>query len=92
MGRLVHIGLGSQSLVAHVLQFPHPPFLLNSCVIGTAVINTQKRGGKGGRKGRGNAGRIARGKGRERARGGGEDAKEEREREEEKEEEEGSRE
>jgi hypothetical protein len=25
MGRLVHIGLGSSSLVAHVLHFPLPP-------------------------------------------------------------------
>jgi hypothetical protein len=38
MGRLVHTGLGSSSLVAHVLHHPLPH--ANSFVIGTAVINT----------------------------------------------------
>jgi hypothetical protein len=36
MGRLVHTGLGSSSLVAHVLHYPPPH--ANSCVIGPAVI------------------------------------------------------
>ena len=40
MGRLVHTGLGSSSLVAYVLHYPPPP-PANSFVIGTAVINTQ---------------------------------------------------
>ena len=39
MGRLVHTGLGSSSLVAHVLQYPPPPHA-NSFVLGPAVINT----------------------------------------------------
>jgi hypothetical protein len=39
MGRLVHTGLGSSSLVAHVLQYP-PPTTANSFVLGPAVINT----------------------------------------------------
>ena len=39
MGRLVHTGLGSSSLVSHVLHYPPPPHA-NSFVIGTAVINT----------------------------------------------------
>jgi hypothetical protein len=39
VGRLVHTGLGSSSLIAHVLQYPPPP-PANSFVIGTAVINT----------------------------------------------------
>ena len=39
MGRLVHTGLGSSSLVAHVLHYPPPPHA-NSIVIGTAVMNT----------------------------------------------------
>jgi len=37
MGRLVHTGLGSSSLVAHVLHYPPPH--ANSFVIGPAVIN-----------------------------------------------------
>jgi len=39
MGSLVHTGLGSSSLVAHVLHYP-PPTHANSVVMGTAVINT----------------------------------------------------
>jgi hypothetical protein len=39
MGRLVHTGLGSSSLVAHVLQNPPPPHA-NSFVLGPTVINT----------------------------------------------------
>ena len=39
MGRLVHTGLGSLSLVAHVLHYPPSPHA-NSFVIGTAAINT----------------------------------------------------
>jgi len=39
MGRLVHTGLGSSSLVAHVLQYPAPTHA-NSFVLGPAVINT----------------------------------------------------
>ncbi len=35
----VHTGLGSSSLVAHVLQYPPPPHA-NSFVLGPAVINT----------------------------------------------------
>ncbi len=38
-GQTVHRGLGSWSLVAHVLHSP-PPRLANSFVLGTAVINT----------------------------------------------------
>jgi hypothetical protein len=41
MGRLVHTGLGSSSLVAHVLPYPPPPHV-NSFVLGPAVINTRK--------------------------------------------------
>ena len=37
LGRLVHAGLGSSSLVAHVLHYPLPPHA-NSFVIGPAVI------------------------------------------------------
>ena len=37
MGRLVHTGLGSSSLVAHVLHYPPPPHA-NSFVLGPAVI------------------------------------------------------
>ena len=37
MGRLVHTGLGSSSLVAHVLHYPSPH--TNNFIIGTAVIN-----------------------------------------------------
>jgi hypothetical protein len=40
MGRLVHTGLGSSSLVAHVLPYPPPPPHVNSFVLGPAVINT----------------------------------------------------
>jgi hypothetical protein len=41
MGRLVHTGLGSSSLVAHVLHYPPPHTTnANSFIIGTAVINT----------------------------------------------------
>jgi hypothetical protein len=39
MGRLVHTGLGSSSLVAHVLPYPLPPHV-NIFVLGPAVINT----------------------------------------------------
>jgi hypothetical protein len=39
MGRLVHTGLGSSSLVAHVPQCPPPPHA-HSFVLGPAVINT----------------------------------------------------
>jgi hypothetical protein len=39
MGSLVHTGLGSSSLVAHVLPYPPPPHA-NSFVLGPAVINT----------------------------------------------------
>jgi hypothetical protein len=39
MGRLVHTGLCSSSLVAHVLPYPPPPHV-NSFVLGPAVINT----------------------------------------------------
>ena len=39
MGRLVHTGLGTSSLVAHVLHYPPPPHA-NSFVLGPAVINT----------------------------------------------------
>jgi hypothetical protein len=39
MGRLVHTGLGSSSLVAHVLPYPPPPHV-NIFVLGPAVINT----------------------------------------------------
>jgi hypothetical protein len=38
MGTLVHTGLGSSSLVAHVLHYPLPP--RNSFVLGPAVIDT----------------------------------------------------
>jgi hypothetical protein len=40
MGRLVHTGLGSSSLVAHVLPYPPPPPHVNSFVLGPVVINT----------------------------------------------------
>jgi hypothetical protein len=40
MGRLVHTGLGSSSLVAHVLHYPPPPPHANSFVTGNAEINT----------------------------------------------------
>ena len=43
MGRLVHTGLGSSSLVAHVLQYP-PHTHANSFVLGPAVINTHRNG------------------------------------------------
>jgi hypothetical protein len=39
MGSLVHTGLGSSSLAAHVLPYPPPP-TANSFVLGPAVINT----------------------------------------------------
>jgi hypothetical protein len=39
MGRQVHTGLGSSSLVSHVPQYPPPPHA-NSFVLGPAVINT----------------------------------------------------
>jgi hypothetical protein len=39
MGSLVHTGLGSSSLVAHVLPYPPPPHV-NSFVLGPAVINS----------------------------------------------------
>jgi hypothetical protein len=39
MGRLVHTGLGSSSLVANVLPYPPPPHV-NIFVLGPAVINT----------------------------------------------------
>ena len=39
MGRLVHTGLGSSSLVAHVLHYPPPP-TRTALFIGTAVLNT----------------------------------------------------
>ena len=39
MGSLVHTGLGSSSLVAHVLPYPLPSHA-NSFVLGPAVINT----------------------------------------------------
>jgi hypothetical protein len=39
MGSLVHTGLGSSSLAAHVLPYPPPPHV-NSFVLGPAVINT----------------------------------------------------
>jgi hypothetical protein len=39
MGSLVHTGLGSSSLVAHVLPYPPPPHA-NSFVLGPPVINT----------------------------------------------------
>jgi hypothetical protein len=39
MGSLVHTGLGSSSLVTHVLPYPPPPHA-NSFVLGPAVINT----------------------------------------------------
>jgi hypothetical protein len=42
MGRLVHTGLGSSSLVAHVLPYPPPPHV-NIFVLGPAVINTHSR-------------------------------------------------
>jgi hypothetical protein len=41
MSRLIHTGLGSSSLIAHVLHSPPPP-PANSFVIGPAVINTHK--------------------------------------------------
>jgi hypothetical protein len=41
MGSLVHTGLGSSSLVAHVL--PYPPPYANTFVLGPAVINTHTR-------------------------------------------------
>ena len=37
VGRLVHTGLGSSSLVAHILHYPPPPHA-NSFVLGPAVI------------------------------------------------------
>jgi hypothetical protein len=40
----VHAGLGSSSLVAHVLHYPPPPHA-NSFIIGTAVINTHTESG-----------------------------------------------
>jgi hypothetical protein len=40
MGRLVHTGLGSSSLVAHVLPYP-PPAPVISFVLGAGVIYTQ---------------------------------------------------
>jgi len=39
MSRLIHTGLGSSSIIAHVVHSPPPP-PANSCVIGPAVINT----------------------------------------------------
>ena len=42
MGRLVHTGLGSSSLVEHVLHYPPPPHA-NSFVLGTAVIGRTLR-------------------------------------------------
>jgi hypothetical protein len=39
MSGLIHTGLGSSSLIAHVLHSPPPP-PANSFVIGPAVINT----------------------------------------------------
>ena len=39
MSGLIHTGLGSSSLIAHVLHSPPPP-PVNSFVIGPAVINT----------------------------------------------------
>jgi hypothetical protein len=42
MGRLVHTGLGSSSLVAHVLPNPPAPHV-NSFVLGPAIINTHGR-------------------------------------------------
>ncbi len=39
MGRLVHTGLSSSSLVAHVLHYSPSPHA-NSFIIGTAVIKT----------------------------------------------------
>jgi hypothetical protein len=39
MGRLIHTGLGSLSLIAHVLHTPHA----NSFVIGPAVIKHTHR-------------------------------------------------
>jgi hypothetical protein len=39
MSGLIHTGLGSSSLIAHVLHSPPPP-PTNSFVIGPAVINT----------------------------------------------------
>ena len=43
VGRLVHTGLGSSSLVAHILHYPPPPHA-NSFVLGPAVIkHTQTR-------------------------------------------------
>jgi len=51
MGRLVHTGLGSSSLVAHVLHYPPPPHA-NSFVLGPAVIkHTQRRRRKRRREG-----------------------------------------
>ncbi len=41
MGRLVHTGLGSLSLLAHVLHYPPLPHA-NGFVIGTVVINKNK--------------------------------------------------
>jgi hypothetical protein len=42
MGSLVHTGLGSSSLVAHVLPYPPPPHA-NSFVLGPAVVNTHNQ-------------------------------------------------
>jgi hypothetical protein len=43
MNRLVHTGLGSSSLVAHVPQYPPPPHA-NNFVLGPAIINTHTTG------------------------------------------------
>jgi hypothetical protein len=47
MGSLVHTGLGSSSLVAHVLPYPPPPPHANSFVLGPACSNkhTHTQGG-----------------------------------------------
>jgi hypothetical protein len=54
-------GLGSSSLVAHVLPYPPPPHA-NSFVLGPAVINTNKTvvdQGHGGFEGRESEVRLA---------------------------------
>ncbi len=44
MGRLVHTGLGSSSLIAHVIHLPPFHKHANSFVVSTAVINTHSLG------------------------------------------------
>jgi hypothetical protein len=53
MSGLIHTGLGSSSIIAHVVLSPPPP--ANSFVIGPAVINTHTLWGRLGPRGCENA-------------------------------------